>query len=94
LRIFENRALRRIFVPKREEVVGGWRRLHNREFHNLHVSPNIVRMIKSRRMQWAEQVACIGEMRNLCKILVGKPEGDWPVEVLGVEEKMDWIIGT
>jgi hypothetical protein len=52
LRIFLNRVLRRIFGPKREEVVGGWRRLHNEELHNLYASPDIIRVIKSRKLQW------------------------------------------
>jgi hypothetical protein len=72
LRVCENRVLRRIFGPKREEVVGGWRRLHNEELHNLCISLYIIRVIKSRRMGY---VACIGEMRNAYKFLFGKPEG-------------------
>jgi hypothetical protein len=59
LRVFENRVLRRIFGPKREEVAGGWRRPHNEEFHNLYISPNIIRVIKSRRMRWAGHVTCM-----------------------------------
>jgi hypothetical protein len=55
--VFENRALRRIFGPKRGEVTGGWRKLHNEELHNLYSSPSIIRMIKSRRMRWAGHVA-------------------------------------
>jgi hypothetical protein len=57
LRVFENRVLRRIFGPKRDEVRGEWRKLHNEELHNLYSSPNIIRMIKSRRMRWAGHVA-------------------------------------
>jgi hypothetical protein len=57
LRVFENRVFRRIFEPKMDEVTGGWRKLHNHEFHNLHSSPNIIRVIKSRRMRWARHVA-------------------------------------
>jgi PAS domain-containing protein len=57
LRVFENRALRRIFGPKRDEVTGVWRKLYIEELHNLYSSPNIIRMIKSRRMRWAEHVA-------------------------------------
>jgi hypothetical protein len=60
LRVFENRVLRRIFGPKRDEMTGGWRRLHNKELHNLYSSPSIIRMIKSRRMRWAGQVARMG----------------------------------
>jgi hypothetical protein len=60
LRVFENRVLKRIFGPKRDEVTGGWRKLHNDEFHNLYFSPTIIRMIKSRRMRWAGHVARMG----------------------------------
>jgi hypothetical protein len=55
--VFENRVLRRIFGPRRDEVTADWRKLHNEELHNLYSSPNIIRMIKSRRMRWAGQVA-------------------------------------
>jgi hypothetical protein len=64
----------RIFGPKREEVAGGWRRLHNEELHNLYASPNIIRVIESRRMRWAGHVVGMGEIRNPYKILVEKPE--------------------
>jgi hypothetical protein len=64
LRVCENRMLRRIFGPKREEVAGGWRRLDNEELHDLYASPNIIRVIKSRRMRLAGHVACMGWMRN------------------------------
>jgi hypothetical protein len=70
LRPSENRVLRRIFGPMREEVAGGWRRLHNEELCNLFTSPNIIMMIKSRRMKWAGYVACMEEMRNAYKISV------------------------
>jgi hypothetical protein len=72
LRMFENRVLR-IFGPKREEVAGGWRRLHNEELRNLYASPNIIREIKSRRIRRGH-VAHTEEMRNAYNILVGKPE--------------------
>jgi hypothetical protein len=68
-------VLRRIFGPKRDEVTGGWRKLHNEELHNLYSSPNIIRVIKSRRMRWAGNLARMREKRNPYKILVGKPEG-------------------
>jgi hypothetical protein len=61
---FENRVLRRIFGPKSNEVAGDWRKLHNEELHNLYSLPNIIRMIKSRRMKWAGHVARMGEKRN------------------------------
>jgi hypothetical protein len=75
----ENRLLRRIFGPKRDEVTGGWRKLHNEELHNLYFSPSIIRIIKSRRMAWAWHVARIGEKRNAYRILVEKPEGKRPL---------------
>jgi hypothetical protein len=59
LRLFENRVLRRIYGPKRDELIGGWRKLHDEELHNLHFSPNMVRMIKPRRMRLAGHVACM-----------------------------------
>jgi hypothetical protein len=74
LRMFENRVLRRIFGPKRDEVTGGWRKLHNEELHKLYSSPDIIRMIKSREMRLAEHVASKSEMRNVFKILVRKRE--------------------
>jgi hypothetical protein len=73
--VFENRVLRRIFGPKRDEVIGGWRKLHNEELHNLYCSPSIVIIIKSRKMSWAGNVARMGERRNASRMLVGKPEG-------------------
>jgi transcription termination factor 2 len=77
--VFENRVLRRIFGPKRDEVTGGWRKLHNEELHKLYSSPSIIRMIKSRRMRWAGHVARMGEKRNAYRILVEKPEGKRPL---------------
>jgi hypothetical protein len=79
LRVFENRVLRRIFGPKRAEVMVDWRKLHNEELHNLYSSPNIIRTIKSRRMRWAWHVARMGETGNAYRILVGKPEEDQDV---------------
>jgi hypothetical protein len=76
--VFKNRELRGIFGPKRDEVIGGWRKLHNEELHNLHSSPSII-MIKSRTMRLAGNLARVGEKRNACRILVGKPEGKGPL---------------
>jgi hypothetical protein len=73
--VFANRVLRRIFGPRRDEVTGDWRKLLNEELYNLYSLPNIIRMIKSRRMRWAGLVARIGETRNAYRVLVGKPEG-------------------
>jgi hypothetical protein len=79
LRVFENRELRRICGPKRDEVTEDWRRLHNEKLNDLYLSPNIIRVIKSRRMRWAGHVARIGEGRGAYRILVGRPEGRRPL---------------
>jgi len=79
LRVFENMVLRRIFRPRRDEVTGDWRRLHNEELNDLYSSPNIVRVIKWRRIRWAWHVARMGEERGVYRILVGKPEGKRPL---------------
>ena len=79
LRVFENKVLRRIFGPRRDEVTGDWRRLHNEEINVLYSSPNIVRVIKSRRMRWAGHVARMGEERGVYRVLEGKPEGKRPL---------------
>jgi hypothetical protein len=103
--MFENRVLRRIFGPKRDEVMGDWRKLHNEELHNLYSSPYIIRTIKSRRMRWAGHVAQTGDTRNAYRILVGKTEGKRPLGrsrrrwvdniIIDVRERgwdvMDWI---
>jgi hypothetical protein len=78
LRVFENRVLRKIFGPKREED-GSWREFHNDELHSLYSSPNIVRVIKSRRMRWAGHVASMGEGRGVYRVLVGRPECKRPL---------------
>ena len=79
LRVFENRVLRRIFGPKRHGVTGEWRKLHNEELKDLYCLPNIVRVIKSRRMRWAGHEAGMGERRGVYRDLVGKPEGKRPL---------------
>jgi hypothetical protein len=76
LRVFENRVLRRILGPKRDEMTGECRKLHNQELNDLYCSPNIVRVMKSRRMRWAGHVARMGERRGVYRVLVGKPEGE------------------
>jgi len=79
LRVFENMVLRRIFGPKRDEVTGEWRRLHNEELNDLYSSPTIVGVIKSSRTRWAGHVALMGEERGVNRVLVGKPEGRRPL---------------
>jgi hypothetical protein len=79
LRVFENKVLRRIFGPKRDEVTGGWRKLHNEELCDLYSSPGIIRIIKSRTMRWAVHVARMGEKKNAYRLLVGKIERTRPL---------------
>ena len=88
LRAFENRVLRGISGPKRDEATGVWRKLHSEEPDDLYSSPNIIWVIKSRRMRWAGLVACVGEKRGVYRILVGKPEGKRP---LGRPRTLSWI---
>ena len=83
--MFENMVLRRIFGPRRDEVTGEWRRLHNEELNDLYCSPHIVRVIKSRRMRWARHVASVGERRGAYRVLVEKPEGKDHLEDRGVD---------
>jgi hypothetical protein len=71
--VFENRVLRKVFGPKRDEATGEWRKLHNKELNDLYSLPNIVRVVKSRRMRWAGHVARMGEDRGVHMVLVGKP---------------------
>ena len=79
LKVFENRVLRRIIGPKRDEVTEEWRKLHNEELNDLYSSPNIGRAIKSRRMRWVRHVAHMGEGRGMYRVLEGKPEGKSPL---------------
>jgi hypothetical protein len=76
--VFENRVLRRIFGPKRDEVMGGWRKVHNEELHDIYALPSIIRMIKPRRMKWAGHVAQMRKKRNAYRLLAEKPEGKKP----------------
>jgi hypothetical protein len=79
LRVFENRVLRTVFGSKRDEVTGEWRKLHNEELNDMYSLPNIVWVVKSRRMRWAGHVARMGEDRGVHRVLVGKPEGKTPL---------------
>jgi hypothetical protein len=77
--LFENRVLRKVFGPKRDEVTGEWRKLYNEKLNDLYSLPNIVRVVKSRRMRWVGHVARMGEDRGVRRVLVGKPEGKRPL---------------
>jgi hypothetical protein len=102
--VFENRVLRRIFGPKRDEATGDWRRLHNEELNDLYSSQNIIRVMKSRIMRWAGHVVRMGEKRGAYRILVGRAEGRRPfgrprrrwednikMDIQEVGWGMDWI---
>jgi hypothetical protein len=91
---FENIVLRRIFGPKREED-GSWRKLHNDELHNLYSSPNIIRVIKSRRMGWVGHVARMREGRGVYRVLVGRPKSKRPLGRPNVGGKitLSWTLG-
>ena len=78
MRVFENRVLRRVFGPKRDEVTGEWGKLRNEELNDLYSLPNIVWVVKSRRIRWAGHVARMGEDSGVHRVLVGKPEGKRP----------------
>jgi hypothetical protein len=86
--VFENRVLRRIFGPKRDEVTGEWK-LHNEELHILYSSPNIIRQIRSRRMSWVGHVARMGEERKVYRVLVGRPKRKRPL----VRPRHKWEVG-
>ena len=77
--MFENRVLRRIFEPKRDDITGKWRKLQTEELNDLYCSPIIVQVIKLKRMRWAGHVACMGEGRGVYRVFVGKPEGKRPL---------------
>ena len=79
LRVFENRVLGRVFGPKKDEVIGGWRKLHNEDLSDLYSLPHIVRVVKSRKMKCAGHMARMGEGRGVHRVLVGKPEGKRPL---------------
>ena len=81
LRVFENRVLRRIFGPKRDDITGEWRKLHNEELNDLYCSLNIIRVIKSSRMRWAGHVACIWDRRGPYRDLLWTPEGKRPLGI-------------
>jgi hypothetical protein len=89
-------VLRRIFVLKRDEVMGEWRKLHNEELRDLYSSPSIIRITKTRRMRWAGHVARMGEKRNADRLLVGKPEGKRPLWIIlgWILERWDGVMWT
>jgi hypothetical protein len=93
LRVFENRVLRRVFRPKMDEVTGEWGKLHKEELNDLYSLPNILRVVKSRRMRWAGHVARMGEDRGVYRVLVGKPEGKRPLGGQDVDGRiiLKWI---
>jgi len=79
LRVFENRVLRRIFGPERDEVTGEWRKVHNKELYDLYCTPNVIRVIKLRRMRWTGHLARMEERRGVYGALMGKTEGKRPL---------------
>jgi hypothetical protein len=93
--VFENRVLKRISEPKRDEIKGEWRTLHNGELFNLYSSPNTIRQMNSRRMRKAGNVARMREYRKVYKVLVGRPEGKRPLERPKGRYMMEleWILG-
>jgi hypothetical protein len=92
MRVFENNVVRRIFGSKREEVAGGWKRLHN-ELHNLYASPNIIRVTKLGRIRWSGHIACMEEMKNTFN-LVRRPERKSHLVDLGVDRTviLEWTL--
>jgi hypothetical protein len=93
LRVVENRILRTIYGPERNEVTGGCRILHNEELHNLYSSPNIIRMIKARRMSWAGHVARICAERNACSLILGRPKRRW-LDNIKMDLRWDGVVCT
>jgi hypothetical protein len=93
--VFENRVLRRIFVPKRDEVMGEWRKLHNEELHNLYSFPDIIRQVKSRRIRWAGHVARMGEERKCTRFWWESPKerDHWEDQGVGGMMGSEWILG-
>jgi len=93
LRVFGNRVFRRVFGPKRDEVTGEWRKLHNEDLRDIYSLPDIVRVVKSRRMRWAGDVVRMGEGRGVHRVLVGKPEGKRLLGDLNVDGRiiLRWI---
>jgi hypothetical protein len=89
LRVFDNRVQREIFGSKRDEVTGEWGKLHEEELNDLYSSPDIIRVIRSRRIKWKEHVICMGNRRGAYRVLVGKPEGKNNLEEPGVDGRMD-----
>jgi len=96
-------VLRRVFGPKRDEVTGEWKKIHNEELSDLYSLPNIVRVVKSRRMRWARHVGRMGEGRGVHRVLVGKPEGKgplgrprhrWEIILRCIFRKWEEVVGT
>jgi hypothetical protein len=103
LRVFENRVLRNVFGPKRDEVTGEWRQLRNEELNDLYSSLNIVRVVKSRRMRWTGHVARMRKERGVHRVLVGKPGGKrslgrprrrWGIILRWIFRKLEGVVGT
>jgi hypothetical protein len=92
LRIFEKRVLKTIFRTKRDDVTGEWRKLHNEELNDLYRSPNIIRVIKSRRMRWTRHVACTGERRGAYRVLMGNLKERGHLEHLGLDGRVILIL--
>jgi len=88
MRMFENRVLRRTFRPKRDKVTGEWRKQDNEEINDLYSSPSIIRVIKSRRMTWADHIVCMWERRGVDVVLVGKPDEGDHLEDPGVDGRI------